>query len=131
MEETILTTIKRDLNGLTEDNHDFDAELIDHINSTFRFLNRFGIGVESFCINASSVWSDFLGDDVDYYSAVKTYTALKIRYWWDPPTVGAAVTAIQETLKELEFDLMIRRECPESFGHVESSDEPDDPYEDG
>jgi hypothetical protein len=26
---------------------------------------------------------------------------------------------------------MIRRECPESFGHVEPNDEPDDPYEDG
>jgi hypothetical protein len=131
MEETILTTVKRDINGLTEENHDFDDELLDHINTYLRFCNRFGIGAESFCATVSSTWSDFLGEDVDYYSAVKTYITLKIKYWWDPPTVGAAVNAIQETLKEIEFDLMIRRECPESFGHTVQNDEPDDPYEDG
>lgn len=115
MEETILTTIKRDINGLTEDNHDFDDELLDHINTVFRTVNRYGIGVESFCADANSVWSDFLGPFVRYYSTVKTYTALKIKYWWDPPTVGAAVNAISDTLKELEFDMMVRRECPETF----------------
>lgn len=115
MEETILVTVKRDINGLTPDNHDFDNELLDHINTYLRTLNRFGIGKESFIADADSVWSDFLGDKVDYYATAKTYITLKIKYWWDPPTVGAAVNAIQETLKELEFDLMIRRECPDSF----------------
>lgn len=119
MEETILTTIKRDMSGLTEDNHDFDAEILDHINTYLRTLNRFGIGVESFCADANSVWSDFLGSHVDYYSSAKTYIALKIKYWWDPPTVGAAVNAIQEALKEIEFDLMIRRECPDTFGRID------------
>lgn len=115
MDEKILTTIKRDINGLTEDNTDFDDELIDHINSFLRYLNRFGIGVESFIATKDSLWSDFLGEDVAYYSEAKLYITLKIKYWWDPPTVGAAVSAINETLKELEFNLMVRRECPESF----------------
>lgn len=115
LDETILTTVKRDVNGLTPENTDFDQELLDHINSVLRFLNRYGIGKESFIATADSTWSDFLGENTDYFSACKTYLALKIRNFWDPPTVGAAVTAIQETLKELEFDLMLRRECRESF----------------
>ena len=130
MVETILTTIKRDLNGLTPENTDYDAELLDHINSFIRYLNRFGIGEDRFIATSESTWEDLLGDDADYYSEAKLYLTLKIKYWWDPPTVGAAVNAIQETLKELEFNLMIRRECPESFGKVEPNDEPDDPYED-
>jgi hypothetical protein len=130
MEETILVTIKRNMSGITPENHDFDLEILDHINTYLRFCNRFGIGVESFCADANSVWSDFLGDDVNYYSAVKDYITLKIKHWWDPPTVGAAVNAIEEAIKQIEFDLMIRRECPESFGYVEPNDEPDDPYED-
>jgi hypothetical protein len=131
MEETILVTIKRNMSGITPENHDFDSEILDHINTYLRSLNRLGIGVESFCATESSVWSDFLGNDVDYYATAKDYIATKIKYWWDPPTVGAAVNAIQEATKEMEFDLMIHRECPESFGHVDPSDEPDDPYEDG
>jgi hypothetical protein len=121
MEEAILVTVKRNISGLEPDNHDFDLELLDHINSMLRTLNRFGIGKESFAATADSVWSDFLDDKVSYYQIVKTWLPLKIKYWWDPPTVGAAVNAISETLKELEFRLMIRRECPESF-----SEEDDD-----
>ena len=119
MDEIILTTVKRNISGLTEDNHDFDDELLDHINSTLRIVNRYGIGVESFCATSTSTWGDFLGDDTDYYSMLKSYVPLKIKLWWDPPTVGAAVEAIKETLKEYEFDLMVRRECPESFSEDE------------
>lgn len=128
MDEKILTTIKRDINGLTEDNTDFDDELLDHINSFLRYLNRFGIGVESFIATKDSLWSDFLGEDVAYYSEAKLYITLKIKYWWDPPTVGAAVNAINESLKELEFNLMVRRECPESFKSILDEE---NPYDDG
>lgn len=119
MEETILVTCKRNISGLTPDNHDFDLEILDHINTYIRTLNRFGIGKENFVATADSVWSDYLDGDVDYYTTVKSYIPLKIKYMWDPPTVGAAVSAIQESLKELEFDLMIHRECPETFRGVE------------
>lgn len=131
MEETILVTCKRNMSGITPDNHDFDDEILDHINTYISVLNGLGIGVDPFTATADSVWSDFLGENVSYYQIVKSWLPLKIKYWWDPPTVGASVNAIQESLKELEFRLMMRRECPESFGHVEPSDEPDDPYEDG
>lgn len=117
MDEIILVSVKRDINGMTAENTDFDDELLTHINSALRILNRFGIGVERFIANAESKWSDFLGDDVDYYAEAKSYVALKIKNFWDPPTVGAAVSALEEMVKELEFDLMLRRECPASFGN--------------
>lgn len=115
MDETILVTVKRNISGLEPDNHDFDAELLDHINSMLRTLNRFGIGKESFIADANSVWSDFLDDKVSYYSTVKSYISNKIKLFWDPPTVGSAVEALKEAVKEMEFDLMVRRECPDSF----------------
>ena len=90
MDENILITVKRNINGLTEDNTDFDTELLDHINAQLRILNRFGIGVESFCATSDSVWSDFLGEDTQYYSMVKSYVPLKIKLFWDPPTVGGS-----------------------------------------
>lgn len=121
MAETILTTCKRNISGLEPDNTDFDLELLDHINSALRILNRYGIGKESFCATVSSVWSDFLDEKDQYYSMVKSYIPLKIKYFWDPPTVGAAVTAIENTVKEMEFDLMVRRECPESFSEEDDS----------
>ena len=115
MEETILVTVKRNISGLEPDNNDFDAELLDHINSMLRTLNRFGIGKESFIADENSVWSDFLGEQTAYYATVRTYIPNKIKLFWDPPTVGAAVEALKESVKECEFDLMVRRECPESF----------------
>lgn len=121
MEETILTTCKRNISGIEPDNHDFDLELLDHINSIFRVLNRYGIGKESFCATVNSVWSDFLDAKTDYYSMVKTYIPLKVKLFWDPPTVGSAVEALKEAVKEMEFDLMVRRECPNSF--AEEDDE--------
>lgn len=119
MEETILVTCKRNMSGITPDNHDFDQEILDHINTYISVLNGFGIGKESFTATADSVWSDFLDEKVSYYQMVKTYIPLKIKHWWDPPTVGAAVNAMSENLKELEFRLMVRRECPESFSEEE------------
>lgn len=122
MEETILNTCKRNISGITPENHDFDDEILDHINTYISVLNGFGIGVDPFTATADSVWSDLLGADVSYYQIVKSWLPLKIKYWWDSPTVGAVINATQEALKELEFRLMVRRECPESFGHEEDDE---------
>lgn len=114
-DENILVTVKRNMTGITPDNHDFDSEILDHINTYIRFLNRFGIGTENFYATAESMWSDLLGDDLTYYMDAKDYITLKIKYWWDPPTVGAAVSAIENSIKEIEFNLMMHRECPDTY----------------
>ena len=119
MDETILVTIKRNLSGLTPDNHDYDAEILDHINTYIRFLHRFGIGADSFYATAESLWSDFLGNDVAYYNDAKDYIMLKVKYWWDPPTVGAVVSAVENSLKEIEFNLRMERECPDTLRPAE------------
>lgn len=114
-DENILITVKRNMTGITPDNHDFDSEILDHINTYIRFLNRFGIGAENFYATTESNWSDLLGDDLTYYMDAKDYITLKIKYWWDPPTVGAAVSAIENSIKEIEFNLMMHRECPDTY----------------
>lgn len=119
MDENILITIKRNMTGMTPENHDFDSEILDHINTYIRFLHRLGIGKDNFYATAESMWSDLLGEDVTYYNDAKDYIMLKIKHWWDPPTVGAAVNAIEEALKELEFNLRMERECPDTLRPAE------------
>lgn len=115
-DENILVTVKRNMTGITPDNHDFDAEILDHINTYIRFLDRFGIGTKGFYATAESMWSELLGGlDLVRYMDAKDYITLKIKYWWDPPTVSAAVSAIENSIKEIEFNLMMHKECPDSY----------------
>lgn len=105
---SILISIKQ-LLGITEDYRAFDAELILHINSVFRILNQLGVGVVGFEIfDESATWQDFLGDKMSMLSHVKTFVYLKVKYVWDPPTVGAQMNAIDQTLKELEWRINVQ-----------------------
>jgi hypothetical protein len=115
MSEKILETVKRNLSGIEPDNTDFDLELIDHINSRLRALNRLGIGKSNFIADENSVWEDFIDDKVAEFAIVKSYVPLKIKIFWDPPTVGAASQALEKTIEEMEFDLLVRRESPDAF----------------
>lgn len=105
---SILTSIKQ-LLGITEDYKAFDSEIVLHINSVFRILNQLGVGKLGFEImDEGPTWEDFLGEKTSQLSHVKTYTYLKVKCVWDPPTIGSHMTAIEQTLKELEWRLNVQ-----------------------
>ncbi len=110
MTDSILTSVKKVL-GLTEDYEEFDQDIIMHINSTFSTLHQLGIGpTDGFMIeDAEDVWDDLLSGD-NRLNSVKTYVYLKVRSIFDPPTVGAVLTAMGEQIKELEWRLNVARE---------------------
>ena len=110
MESSILTSTKKVL-GLAEDYTAFDLDIITHINTAFSTLTQLGVGpAEGFMIeDDTSVWSDFIEDDLQYNS-VKSYVYLKVRFLFDPPSTGYLVSSYENQIKELEWRLNVHRE---------------------
>lgn len=107
MEESILTSIKK-LLGISEDYTQFDTDIIIHINSVFSILHQLGVGPDDgFEIaDETTIWEDYT-EDLALISSVKTYIYLKVRSYFDPPTSGTAVDAINQQIKELEWRLNV------------------------
>lgn len=100
--ESILTSVKAMVGGISEDCTDFDPELIMHINSVFSILNQLGVGPEEgFSISDdTTTWGEYLGDN-KHLADVKTYIGLKVKMIFDPPQ-GSYLEAMKEFIKELE-----------------------------
>ena len=102
--ESILTSIKK-LLGIDEKDTHFDPDIIMDINSVFSILTQMGVGPsKGFSImDEAAEWKDFLESDPDKFSMVRSYMHLKVKLLFDPPLSGAAIEAIKEQIKELEW----------------------------
>ena len=85
----------------------FEQDLIMHINTTLFELNQLGVGPEEpFVIEDDSAeWSDFVSGSAS--EACKTYVCLQTRMYFDPPSSGTLINAINEQLKKLEWRLNV------------------------
>lgn len=101
--ESILTSIKK-LLGIAEDYTHFDDDIIIHINTVFMTLTQLGVGPTSgFSITSNSeMWTDFLGNTMDL-EAVKTYTYLKVRLLFDPPSSSSVLESMNRMISEFEW----------------------------
>ena len=108
MEESILTSIKK-LLGITEDDTNFDTDIIIHINSVFMVLNQLGVGPsEGFRIEDKySTWDEYITEDNDL-DAVKTYMYLKVKLLFDPPLNSSVLEANKQLINELEWRLNVQ-----------------------
>lgn len=115
MSDSILTSIKK-LLGITEEYTHFDADVLMHINMAFMVLYQLGVGPSTpFSISdKSAIWSDFLGDSTDL-AGVKTYIYQKVKLVFDPPQSSAAITALKESIAELEWRLNVTVDPKETF----------------
>lgn len=106
---SVLTSIKK-LLGIHEDVTDFDVDLIMHINSVLMILTQMGVLGKNHSISSKEdVWDDIVVD-IEEIEAIRTYVAMKVRTMFDPPTNSAAMTALNEVIKELEYRLYISRD---------------------
>ena len=110
--ESILTSIKK-LLGITEECTDFDPDIIMHINTVLATLNQLNVGAEAgFAISDSSAaWEDFMGGDTRL-NLVKSYVHLKVRLLFDPPLQSSVMEATNNTIKELEWRILIVADEP-------------------
>lgn len=108
---SILNSIKKLLN-LTEDQTDFDSDIIVHINRAFSRLRKLGVGpAAGFSIlDSLAVWDDYMEDDDPNLSDVKTYVYLRTKIVFDPPLSSAVLTSYKEEIKELEWTMNVDAE---------------------
>lgn len=113
MEESILTSIKLML-GLTADYTPFDQQILMCINTAMNAMTQVGIGpIEGFVIrDASTTWSEYLGDDVRM-EAAKTALYIRTRLLFDPPANGTLEETLKEQLAEIEWRLKSTMDHPE------------------
>lgn len=123
----ILDDVKKML-GLGEWDEAFDAEILMHINSVFMTLNQLGVGPpEGYTVrDRANTWDDFVGDRQDI-EAIKSYTYLKVRLLFDPPSSSFVLESIKSMASELEFRLNVQVDRRDNDGPYESK--PDD-YDD-
>ena len=107
--DSILRTIKKMIGGVDDDSFTgFDTDLIIHINAALRILNHLGVGTRGFNLTGpDETWSQFLGDDENMLSEVKTYVYLKVRLLFDPPSNSFTQQAIKDEIKELEWRMNV------------------------
>lgn len=107
MDGSILNSIKK-LIGLQVSDTSFDTDLIIHINTVFGILNQLGCGPETNfkIVDSTAKWSDFIGEETDL-DIVMSYMYMRVRKMFDPPTTGSIATAIDETIKELEWRISV------------------------
>lgn len=113
MTDSILNTIKQML-GIPTTDTAFDVDIIVNINSAFMVLNQLGVGPENvyYIEDSTPVWTDFLENIDDMYSAVKTYVYLKVRVVFDPPGTSYLLEAVQNQILELESRLLYQVPIP-------------------
>ena len=93
--DSILNSIKK-LLGITEEQTDFDTDIIIHINTVF------GEG-------ASETWDDYITDKRQF-EKVKTYMYLKVRLYFDLPQNSSLSKAMEQQISELEWRLNVTAE---------------------
>ena len=108
MNDSILNSVKK-LIGISETNTDFDQDLIIHINSVLFILSQMGIIKKAAfeVTDDTKKWSDILVHDQLNLFAIKSWTALKVRMLFDPPTSSILAEAVNANLKELEWRIYI------------------------
>lgn len=112
--DSILNSVKKKL-GIQEDYTHFDEDIIMDINSTFMILNQLGVGPdEPFVVtDEDDLWEDFI--DGTNLEAVKSYTYMKVRLMFDPPTSGFLVDSLNKQIAEFEWRLNVQAETPKLY----------------
>jgi len=107
---SILTSVKKAIGGLYENDETFDLDILMFINSEFATLNQLGVGPEEgFKIeDKSATWSDFITDP--RLNFVKEYVIIKVRLSFDTSISGGYKEVLQSKAKELEWRINVAAE---------------------
>lgn len=110
--DSILDSVKNSL-GIQKDLTAFDQDILMNINSVFSVLNQIGVQstTNSYRIEDNSMtWTELFGDDDVLVDMLKTYTYLKVRIIFDPPTSSFVLESIKAQAQELEWRINIQAE---------------------
>lgn len=108
MDGSILNDIKQ-LLGIPIDDDSFDTDIKIHINTITPGLGQMGIGPTNgfIVLDDDQQWSEYINSDTINLEGVKTYLYLKIKLIFDPPTNSTTIDAINKSISELEWRMML------------------------
>lgn len=102
MSESVLQSVKHDLNGLRPEDTHFDPDIIRDINGALVVLNQLGFGTSIKAITgADETWEDILGSD-EYTNLIKPWLVMKVKVVFDPPQTGIHMEALNKQIAEYE-----------------------------
>lgn len=87
----------------------FNPELILTTNTILSVLNQFGVTLTSRTITEDTTWEELI-PDVETIEEIKTYVTLRVKKIFDPPTGSTAMEALEETIKECEYRVLLTLE---------------------
>lgn len=104
-EDSILTSVKK-LLGLTEENEEFDLDIMMNINGAISILTQIGVGPSTgfFISSKNDTYEDWLGD-MKLFQNVKMYLYYKTRLGFDPPTSASVIEVLKDQIMEAECRL--------------------------
>ncbi|GHU53528.1 hypothetical protein AGMMS49975_11810 [Clostridia bacterium] len=112
--ESILTSVKK-LLGIEEEYEHFDADIIISINSALSVLTQIGVGSpDGFSItDKTAVWTDFIPNS-PALELIKSYTHLRVKLVFDPPTSSFVIESINKTIGEFEWRIQVMLEAEQT-----------------
>lgn len=109
MDESILASIKN-LLGIAKEDEAFDQDILVFINSTFSTLFQIGVEVSNYHITKTETWNEIFSKVPDLIDYIKTYTYMKVRLAFDPPTSSIVLDSLTKQVNELEWRINIQAE---------------------
>lgn len=111
MKDSILQSIKHYL-GIDESIDDFDEDILMNINVVFSVLYQIGVdSLKNVSIEGpDEKWSDVFSKDPDLISMCKSYTQVKVRIVFDPPTNSFVLDSLNKIAADLEWRIHIQAE---------------------
>lgn len=111
MEDSILNSVKKVL-GIPKELDAFDEDILMNINSVFSILYQIGVqsSNDTYRIeDAEANWSDFF-EEQTLCDMIKTYTYIKVRILFDPPTSSFVLESLKTQAQELEWRIHVQAE---------------------
>lgn len=114
MDTSVLYYVKGVL-GIDIANCAFDAQILSYINMAINIVRQVGVGEDFYGLvpNVTGIeetWMDVIGPDEVFLEMVKTFVALMVRLYFDPPTNSFLVSSIKDRIDELTWRIEIEVE---------------------
>lgn len=110
MDDRILVSIKEYL-GIFEEDASFDQEILMNINAIFSTLYQIGVDeLKGIYVDGSDTWSDIFIQEDHVISMIKSYTQLRVRIIFDPPTSSFVMEAMKQQIAEFEWRINLEVE---------------------
>lgn len=115
-EDSIFLSIKK-LVGINSADTEFDLDVTIQINAVFSKLYQLGVGKDkAFRITSSDdKWTEVFEDYLDLLDFIKSYTYIKVRLVFDPPSSSFVLDALSKEASELEWRINDQADYPKSF----------------